>query len=49
MGWIWQEKRRPRMEQKSIREQKREARAEARARLAGCTPEDLSLIHISPR
>ena len=28
------------MEQKSIREQKREARAEARARLAGCTPED---------
>ena len=40
MGWIWQEKRRPRMEQKSIREQKREARAEARARLAGCTPED---------
>ena len=40
MGWIWQEKRRSRMEQKSIREQKREARAEARARLAGCTPED---------
>lgn len=28
------------MEQKSIQEQKREARAEARARLAGCTPED---------
>lgn len=28
------------MEQKSIAEQKREARAEARARLAGCTPED---------
>lgn len=40
MGWIWQEKRRPRMEPKSISEQKRAARAEARARLAGCTPED---------
>ena len=40
MGWIWQEKRRPRMEQKTIAEQKREARAQARARLAGCTPED---------
>lgn len=40
MGWIWQEKRRPRMEQKNIAEQKREARAQARARLAGCTPED---------
>ena len=28
------------MEQKTIAEQKREARAQARARLAGCTPED---------
>lgn len=29
------------MEQKSICEQKRQARAEARAHLAGCTPEDM--------
>lgn len=40
MGWIWREKRRTGLAHMSIGEEKREIRAQARARLAGCTPED---------